>query len=73
MENADNPDRGAEMFRVLGEFQEGLGGRAKKHVVQDLPVSQNQGIEFGGDGENHMEVFNGQEVLTAGLDPLLFP
>ena len=73
MENADNPDRCAEMFRVLGEFQEGLGGRAKKQIVQDLPVHQNQGIQFGGEGEDHMEVFNGQEVLTASLDPLFFP
>jgi hypothetical protein len=73
MEDADHPNRCAEMFRVLGEFQEGLGGRVKKHVVQDLPVSQNQGIEFGGEGEDYMEVFNGQEVLTARLDPLLFP
>jgi hypothetical protein len=61
------------MFRVLGEFQESLGGRAKKQIVEDLPVSQNQGIQFGGKGEDHMEVFNGQEVLTARLDPLLFP
>jgi len=38
MENADHPYRGAEMFRVLGEFQEGLGSSAKKQIVEDLPV-----------------------------------
>jgi hypothetical protein len=73
VQDADHPDRGAEMFRVLGEFQEGLGGRTKKQIVEDLPIHQNQGIEFGGEGEDYMEVFNGQEVLTARLDPLLFP
>ena len=73
MQDADHPNRGAEMFRVLVEFQEGLGGRAEKQIVEGLPVSQNQGIQFGGTGEDHMEVFNGQKVLTARLDPLLFP
>jgi len=46
MENADNPYLGAEMFRVLGEFREGLGCRAKKQIVQDLRVHENQGIQF---------------------------
>ncbi len=73
MENSDHPHLGAEMFRVLGEFQERLGCRAEKQVVQDLLVPGNQGIQFGGEGEDHMEVFNGQEVLTASLDPFFFP
>ncbi len=61
------------MFRVLGEFQERLGGRAKKQIVQDLLVRGDQGIQFGGESKDHMEVFNGQEVLTASLDPFFFP
>ena len=73
MENADTPYRCPEMFRVLCEFRERLGDRTKKKIVQDLPVHGDQGIEFGGDGEDHMEVFDGQEVLTASLDPFLFP
>ena len=59
MENADNPYLCAEMFWVLGEFREGLGCRAKKQIVQDLRVHGNQGIQFRGDGKDHMEVFNG--------------
>ena len=73
MENADHSHLCAEMFRVLGEFRERFGGRAKKQVVQDLLVHGNQGIQFGGEGEDHMEVFNGQEVLPASLDPFFFP
>jgi hypothetical protein len=73
MENADHPHLGAEMFGVLGEFRERLGGRVKKQVVQELRVHGNQGIQFGGEGEDHMEVFNGQEVLMASLDPFFFP
>jgi hypothetical protein len=38
MENADNPYLCAEMFRVIGEFRERLGCRAKKQIVQDLLV-----------------------------------
>jgi hypothetical protein len=72
MENADHPHLGAEMFGVLGEFRECFGCRVKKQVIQDLLVHRNQGIQFGGEGEDHMEVFNGQEVLPASLDPFFF-
>jgi len=72
MENADPPDLCAEMFGVLGEFRECLGGRVKKEIVQDLRVHGNQGIQCGGEGKDHMEVFNGQEVFAASLDPFFF-
>jgi hypothetical protein len=52
---------------------EGLGDRREKKIVQDLPVHGNQGIEFRGEGEDQMEIGNGQEVFTARLDPFLFP
>ena len=73
MENADNTYLCAEMFRVIGEFRERLGCRAEKQIVQDLRVHGNQVIKFGGNGKDHMEVFNGQEVFTASLDPFFFP
>jgi hypothetical protein len=44
MENSDHPYFGAEMFGVLGEFREGLGGRAEKQIVEHLRVQGNQGI-----------------------------
>ncbi len=72
MENTDHPHLGAEMFRVLGEFRERFGCRAKKQIVQGLLVHGNQGIQFGGEGEDHMEVFNGQEVFPPSLDPFFF-
>jgi hypothetical protein len=73
MENGDDPYFCAEMFRVLGEFRECLGCRVKKQVVQDPLVHGNQGIQFCGEGEDHMEVFHGQKVLPASLDPFFFP
>ena len=45
----------------------------EKKIVQDLAVHGHQGIEFRGEGEDHMEIRNGQEVLAARLDPFFFP
>ncbi len=72
MENADHPHLGAEMFGVMGQFRERLGCGLKEQVVQGLWVPGDQGIEFGGEGEDNMEVFDGQEVLPASLDPFFF-
>ncbi len=72
VQNADTPDLCPEMFRVLCELCEGLGDRTEKKIVQDLAVHGDQGIKFRGEGEDHMEIRNGQEVLVARLDPSLF-
>jgi hypothetical protein len=73
MEDTDNSYHCPKTFRVLCEFRERFGDRTEKEVVQDLAVHGDQGVKFGGEGEDHMEIGNGQEILTAGLDPLLFP
>ena len=73
MENADAPYCCPEMFRVVCQLCEGLGDRAEKKIVEDLSVHRDQGIEFRGEGEDHMEVRNGEEILTAGLNPFFFP
>ena len=73
VQNTDTPYRCTEMFRVVCEFRESLRDRTEKKIVDDLAVHGDQGIEFRGDSEDHMEILNGQEVLTAGLDPFLFP
>jgi hypothetical protein len=73
MQNTDTPYLCTEMFRVVCKFGECLGDRTEKKIVHDLAVHGYQGIEFRGEGEDHMEILNRQEVLTASLDPLLFP
>jgi len=72
VQNADAPDLCPEMFRVVCEFSESLRDRTKEKIVHDFPVHGDQGIEFRGEGEDHMEILNGQEVLTSRLDPFFF-
>jgi hypothetical protein len=73
MQNADSPYPCAKMFLVIGEFHERLRYGSKKKIVHDLPIHRYQGIQFRGDGEDHMEILNGKEIITASLDPSLFP
>jgi hypothetical protein len=73
MQKGDRPDPCAKMFLVMGEFQERLRYGSKKKIVHDLPIHRDQGIQFRGDGEDHMEILNRKEIITARLDPFLFP
>ena len=73
MQKADRPYPGAKMFLVMGEFQERLRYGSEKKIVQDLSIHRYQGIQFRGDGEDHMEIRNGKEIVPASLDPFLFP
>jgi hypothetical protein len=73
MQKADRSDPGAKIFLVMGEFHERLRYGAKEKIVHDLPIHRYQEIQFRGDGEEHMEIRHGQEVLTASLDPSFFP
>ena len=72
VKNADTLDLCPEMFRVVCELCEGLGDRTEEKIVEDLAVHGDQGVEFRGDGEDYMEIRDGQEVLPTGLDPFLF-
>ncbi len=73
VKNADTSYFSPEMLRVVCELRERFGDRTEKKIVEDLAVHGDQGVEFRGDGEDHMEIRDGQEVLIAGLDPFLFP
>ena len=73
VQNANTPDLCPEMFRVVCELRERFGDRTEEKIVKDLAVHGEQGIEFGGEGEDHMEIRDGEEVLRACLDPSFFP
>jgi hypothetical protein len=72
VQNADTPYLCPEMFRVVCKFRKGLGDRTEKKIIEELAVHGDQGVEFRGDGEDHMEVLYGQEILITGLDPSFF-
>src|SRR5208337_2854341 len=59
----------AEVFRIIGQFNDCFGNRTEKKIVHDLLVHRYQGIKFRGNGEDHMKIFNWQKIFTAGLDP----
>jgi hypothetical protein len=73
VQNTDTPYLCPEMFWVVCEFREHFGDRTEKKIVQDLAVHGDQGMEFRGEGEDHMEIGDGQEVLIAGFDPSFLP
>ena len=73
VKNADTSYFSPEMLRVVCELRERFGDRTEKKIVEDLAVHGDQGVEFRGDREDHMEILNGQKILTACFDPFLFP
>jgi hypothetical protein len=72
MQNAGSPYPCAKMLLVIGEFHKRLRNGTEKKIVHDLPIHRYQLIQFRGDGEDHMKILDGKEILTAGLDPSLF-
>jgi hypothetical protein len=73
MQNAGSPYPCAEMFLVICEFNKRLGNRSKKKIVHDLPIHRYQVIQFRRDGEDHVKILDGKEILPASLDPSLLP
>lgn len=56
MEDGEEPETGAEMFRVVSDVLKRLGDRAKEEVVDDLRVLQGQGGQGLGQGEDHVGI-----------------
>jgi hypothetical protein len=69
MEHAEETDFGAEMARITGDFEQGLGGCAEQQVIHDLLVLQSQRGEAARKGENHMNIGGGQKFAAARLQP----
>jgi len=66
-------DTCTKMFRIIGKFDKGFGGRPEQEIEHDPRIHDEQGIELRWDSEDHMIVLNGQEILSPILDPPLFP
>jgi hypothetical protein len=71
VKNGNEP--GLHPETLTRKFRERLGGGFEKDVIENLPVSQGKGIELVRQGEDDMEVLNGEELFPPCLDPLLFP
>jgi hypothetical protein len=72
VQNASGPYFCTEMFGVIGKFRQCFGNRAEKKIVHEFFVHGDQGIQFRGNGEDHMEILNGKEILALCLDPSFF-
>ena len=51
------------------QFDAPLGGGLEQEVIQELAVSKDQWVEFVRQGDDHMEVGGGQELLGAFEEP----
>ena len=70
VKNGNEP--GLHPETLTRKFRERLGGGFEKDVIENLPVSQGKGIELVRQGEDDVEVLDGEELFPPCLDPLLF-
>jgi hypothetical protein len=52
-----------------GQFLKGLGGGLEEEVVEDFLVWEDEGIQFMGEGDNHMKVMGGEKPFLSVLEP----
>jgi hypothetical protein len=67
VQHHQRPDPRSQVLGVGRHFQKSLLGAVKEHPIQQLTVAQDQRAELVGQGEDDVEVGNGQEIgLTFG-------
>lgn len=69
VENGEEADLGAEMFGIAGYRKQGLGGGAKENAVDFTWVVESDLGDGFGDGEDNVEVFDGEQLGFAGFQP----
>ncbi len=70
MQNADHTGLCTEVSGVVPKTVECTPGGGKEAVVNGFVLVHGQLVQLGGQGENHMKVRHGQQVLSASCDPL---
>src|SRR5262249_32188250 len=73
MEHDEETNLGAQVLRISGDFQQGLGSCAKEQVVNDSFVLQSQKAELFRQGEHDMEIAHRQEFLSPARVPQRAP
>ena len=62
----------AEMAGIAAEGGEGVGGGVEEEGVEEPGVALREGVEGMRQGEDEMEVLDGQQLRAAGVEPALF-
>ena len=62
-------DLGPEVLGIGGDLPQGLGGGPEQQAVDDAWVLQGDRVERRREGEDDVEVLDGQEFRFAGLHP----
>ena len=71
VEDGGDAEVTAEMARVAAEAQEGGGGGVEQETVEELGVALGERVEGVGQGEDDVEVRNGQDLTPTGGEPAL--
>ena len=72
VQNRRDPDCAAEMPRVSPEGEERIGGRAEEKRVDHARIALRERVEVVRQGEDDVEVRNGQQVGAPRREPPLF-
>src|ERR1035441_10147727 len=70
MEHGEESGFHPQAFWVGGNGEQCFGDDAEEHVVDDLLIVEGDGGDLFGESEDHVEVFGGQPLGGALLDPL---
>ena len=70
VEDGQEADLGPEVLGIGGDLLQGLGGGPEEQAVDDAGVLQGDRAERRREGEDEVEVLDGQEFGLAGLHPV---
>jgi len=70
VEHGEEPDAGPEEAGVGGHIEQGGGGGAEEEIVEDPRMSEREGPELVGQGEDHVGVGHGEHIGLALLEPV---
>src|ERR1700676_3660550 len=69
MQDAEEPNLGAEMFGIGGDLEQSLGAGAKQKAVDFRLVLQRQRSQLMRQCEDNMDVRHGQKVPATRVEP----
>jgi len=69
VENAEEPDFGAEMFGITSDLYQGLSTGLEQQTVDEFLVLKCEWCQRMREREDDVNVARGQELFTACLDP----